>query len=75
MSYKKGHFETQHVARNTAINTVSLTVAGDDFLENSHQTITSVHRCEKWIKVFKMTTLSNRVLYTVNLLLKQSHML
>lgn len=31
LSYKKGHFETQHVARNTTINTVTLTVAGDDF--------------------------------------------
>lgn len=37
LSYKKGHFETQRVARYRTINTASLAVARDDFSENSHR--------------------------------------
>lgn len=38
LSYKKGHFETQHVACNRTTNTASLTVAREDFSDNFHQT-------------------------------------
>lgn len=36
LSYKEGHFENQHVASNRTISTAPLTVASDDYSDNSH---------------------------------------